>query len=257
VDIIAKRAVEYVPPNENSDTRLSAVTTGKRTVRSPRLGADAAWTWIRDWARWGLPHDDRQIQGAIRLAHFRAAKDFTPGGGNRAPAQRPQRHSQFGLGSRQVTGGSDHGTCRRHRIDGPSDAARRLRRRQGRARSACCQGLRRHGRGTAASRNTAAGRSLYLASPPALGAAAPRGAADGQYQLHVLPGDHAAPAGREDGAVLAPCVRDRQLEGRQLRSDTGADRSVPQPRHGQLSRPAAEGGEESLDDLLAGQQPEP
>src|SRR6266478_5196108 len=65
------------------------------------------------------------------------------------------------------------------------------------------------------------------------------------------------PAGREDGAVLAPSVRDRQLEGRQLRSDAGADRSVPQPRHGQLSRPAAEGGEESLDDLLAGQQPEP
>jgi hypothetical protein len=38
VDIIAKRAVEYAPPNENSDTRLSAITTGKRTVRSPRLG---------------------------------------------------------------------------------------------------------------------------------------------------------------------------------------------------------------------------
>src|SRR5262249_62116340 len=103
VDIIAKRAVEYVPPNENSDTRLPAITTGKRTVRSPRLGADAAWTWIRDWARWGLPHDDRQIQGAIRLAHFRAAKGFTPGAGNRAPAQRPHRHSQFGLGPRQVT----------------------------------------------------------------------------------------------------------------------------------------------------------
>jgi hypothetical protein len=42
VDIIAKRAVEYVPPNENSDSRLTAITTGKRTVRSPRLGADAA-----------------------------------------------------------------------------------------------------------------------------------------------------------------------------------------------------------------------
>jgi len=38
VDIIAKRAVEYVSPNENSDTRLPAITTGKRTVRSPRLG---------------------------------------------------------------------------------------------------------------------------------------------------------------------------------------------------------------------------
>src|SRR5262245_62616032 len=35
VDIIAKRAVEYVPANETSDIRLPAITTGKRTVRSP------------------------------------------------------------------------------------------------------------------------------------------------------------------------------------------------------------------------------
>jgi hypothetical protein len=34
---------------------VSVLTTGKWTVRSPRLGADAAWTRIRDWARWGLP----------------------------------------------------------------------------------------------------------------------------------------------------------------------------------------------------------
>src|SRR6516162_9900736 len=94
VDIIAKRAVEYVPPNENSDTRLPAITTGKRTVRSPRLGADAAWTRIRDWARWGLPHDDRQIQGASRFAHFRAEKGFSPGAGNRAPVQRPSQLHQ-------------------------------------------------------------------------------------------------------------------------------------------------------------------
>jgi hypothetical protein len=94
VDIIAKRAVKYVPPNENSDTRLPAITTGKRTVRSLRLGAGAAWTRIRDWARWGLPDDDRQIQGAFRFAHFRAAKDFTHGAGNRAPAQRPSQSHQ-------------------------------------------------------------------------------------------------------------------------------------------------------------------
>ena len=94
VDIIAKRAVKYVPPNENSDTRLPAITTGKRTVRSPRLGADAAWTRIRDWARWGLPDDDRQIQGAFRFAHFRAAKGFTHGAGSRAPAQRPSQSHQ-------------------------------------------------------------------------------------------------------------------------------------------------------------------
>jgi hypothetical protein len=32
VDIIAKRAVEYVPPNENSDTRLPAITAGSGLV---------------------------------------------------------------------------------------------------------------------------------------------------------------------------------------------------------------------------------
>jgi hypothetical protein len=32
VDTIAKRAVEYVPPNENSDTRLPAITTGSGLV---------------------------------------------------------------------------------------------------------------------------------------------------------------------------------------------------------------------------------
>ena len=52
-------------------------------------------------------------------------------------------------------------------------------------------------------------------------------------------------------------VRHRQLEGRQLRSVAGADRPVPQARHGQLSRPAAEDREEPDDDLLARQQPEP
>ncbi len=84
----------------------------------------------------------------------------------------------------------------------------------------------------------AAGRSLYPAAPSAGCVAARRTAADGQRQLHVLPGEHEAPAGREDGAVLAPRVRHRQLEGRQLRPDAGADRSVPPPRHGQLPRAA-------------------
>ena len=51
VDIIAKSAVEYVPPDENSDIRLTAITAGERTVRSPRLGPMAASTGIRDWAR--------------------------------------------------------------------------------------------------------------------------------------------------------------------------------------------------------------
>jgi pterin-4a-carbinolamine dehydratase len=32
--------------------------------------------------------DARQIQGAFRFAHFHAAKGFTRGAGNRAPAQR-------------------------------------------------------------------------------------------------------------------------------------------------------------------------
>ena len=52
-------------------------------------------------------------------------------------------------------------------------------------------------------------------------------------------------------------VRHRQLEGRQLRPAAGADRAVPQARHGQLPRPAADDREEPDDDLLAGQQPEP
>jgi hypothetical protein len=45
VDIIAKRTVEYLPPNETSDSGLPAITTGKRTVRSPRF---------RDWGVWPM-----------------------------------------------------------------------------------------------------------------------------------------------------------------------------------------------------------
>jgi hypothetical protein len=43
---------------------------------------------------WGLPDDDRQIQGAFRFAHFRAAKGFASSAGNRAPAQRPSQSHQ-------------------------------------------------------------------------------------------------------------------------------------------------------------------
>jgi hypothetical protein len=75
--------------NENSDTRLPAITTGKRTIRSPRLGPMPLGPGFAIEHGWGLPDDDRQIQGAFRFAHFRAAKGFTPGAGNRAPAQRP------------------------------------------------------------------------------------------------------------------------------------------------------------------------
>jgi len=53
VDIIGKRAVEYVPPNENSDTRLPAITTGSGLFGRRDWGADVAWTRIRDWGRWG------------------------------------------------------------------------------------------------------------------------------------------------------------------------------------------------------------
>jgi len=42
VDIIAKRAVEYVSPNENSDTRLLAITTGKRLFGRRDWGVGSA-----------------------------------------------------------------------------------------------------------------------------------------------------------------------------------------------------------------------
>jgi hypothetical protein len=42
VDIIAKRTVEYVPPNENSDSQVPAITTG-----SGLFGR-------RDFATWGV-----------------------------------------------------------------------------------------------------------------------------------------------------------------------------------------------------------
>jgi hypothetical protein len=79
VDIIANKTVEYVPLNENSDSGLPTITTGKRTVRSPRF------------CDWGLADDGRQIQSAFEFAHFRAAKGFTLGAGNRAPTQRPSQ----------------------------------------------------------------------------------------------------------------------------------------------------------------------
>ena len=79
------------------------------------------------------------------------------------------------------------------------------------------QGLRRHRRGIAAPRDATAGRPLYLASLPAIGAAARRGAADGQRQLHVLPGDHEAAAGRADGAVLMiHIIEDLSVDWRRL-----------------------------------------
>jgi len=43
VDIIAKRTVEYVPPNENSDSQLPPITTGKRTVRDFATGGSGRW----------------------------------------------------------------------------------------------------------------------------------------------------------------------------------------------------------------------
>ena len=58
-------------------------------------------------------------------------------------------------------GRSDHGTPRRHRSDGAPDAAGGIRRRPRRTRGARRQGLRGDGRGTAAPRDAASGRSLY------------------------------------------------------------------------------------------------
>ena len=68
---------------------------------------------------------------------------------------------------------------------------------------------------------------LYAAALSAGGIAARRAAADGQRQLDVSSGEHQAPAGREDGSLLAPCVRHRQLKGGQLRSAADADQALP------------------------------
>jgi hypothetical protein len=91
VDIIAKRAVEYVPPNENSDTPLPAITTGSGLFGRRDWGPMPLGPRFATGHGRGLPDDDRQIQGAFRFAHFRAATGFTPGAGNRAPAQRPSQ----------------------------------------------------------------------------------------------------------------------------------------------------------------------
>ena len=94
VDIIGKRAVEYVPPNENSDTRLPAITTGSGLFGRRDWGPMPLGPGFATGDGGGLPDDDRQIQGAFRLAQFRAAKGFTPGADNRAPAQRPSQSHQ-------------------------------------------------------------------------------------------------------------------------------------------------------------------
>ena len=78
VDIIGKRAVEYVPPNENSDTRLPAITTGSGLFGRRDWGPMPLGPGFATGHGWGLPDDVRQIQGAFRFAHLRAAKDFTP-----------------------------------------------------------------------------------------------------------------------------------------------------------------------------------
>jgi hypothetical protein len=77
VDIIAERAIEYVSPNENSNPQLSAITTGKRTVRSPRFC---------DWGAWPMTVGRFKAHVSSRISA--RANDFTFGAGNRAPAQR-------------------------------------------------------------------------------------------------------------------------------------------------------------------------
>jgi len=94
VDIFAKRAIEYAPPDENSDIRLLAITTGSGCFGRHNWGPMLLGPRIRDWAWWGLPDDGRQIHGAFRFAHFRAAKGFTPGAADRVSAQRPSQPHQ-------------------------------------------------------------------------------------------------------------------------------------------------------------------
>jgi hypothetical protein len=81
VDIIAERAIEYVSPNENSDPQPSAITTGKRTVRSPRF---------RDWGAWPMTVGRFKAHVSSRIS----ARRITFGAGNRAPAQHPSQSHQ-------------------------------------------------------------------------------------------------------------------------------------------------------------------
>src|SRR5882762_8432563 len=120
---------------------------------------------------------------------------------------------------------------RRHCVDGSPDAPCGLRRRPRRARSARGQGIRSDRRGVAPPRDTAVGRCLHPAPLSAGVVAAWRAAPHGQREHHVSPGEHETSARRENGAVLAPRVRHRQLQGGQLRSAVGADRPLPAARY--------------------------
>jgi len=139
----------------------------------------------------------------------------------------------------------------------PPDAPCGLRRRPRRARSARGQGIRSDRRGVAPPRDTAVGRCLHPAPLSAGVVAAWRAAPHGQREHHVSPGEHETSARRENGAVLAPRVRHRQLQGGQLRSAVGADRPLPQQGMGNYRDLLPDDRPKPDDDLLAGQQPEP
>ena len=169
------------------------------------------------------------------------------------PAYRPAVPVNYRQSSRRPANGQK----RRDRIDGAFDAQGWFQCQPRRARGAGCERLCGNRRGIAQSRDAAARRSIHAAALSALRVAPGRRTADGQRQLHVLPRDHAAPAGRENGVVLAPSLRHGQLEGRQLRPVARADPVVPRARHGQLPRPADDRREKPDHDFLAGQQSEP
>src|SRR5215468_10500880 len=99
----------------------------------------------------------------------------------------------------------------RYRLDGPPDAARWLWRVPCRVGGPCGQGVRSHGGGVVTPReSTGAGRGCPVSLLPQPRRAPGPGA--GPDQLGLSHGQHATAPGREDGPVLAPALRDRELE---------------------------------------------
>src|SRR5215470_10946140 len=159
--------------------------------------------------------------GSVRSVPLDAAVPGPPAPGRESPSETP-RWDKSSEGASQLKEWA-YGIPRGHCVDGPPDAPCGLRRRPPRARGTRGQWVRGDRRGAAPPRDTASSRHVLLAPLSAGVLAAGRAASDGQRELHVPPGEHETTAGRENGPLLAPCVRHRQLEGGQLRSAAGAE----------------------------------
>jgi hypothetical protein len=93
VDIIGERAIEYVSPNENSDPQLSAITTGKRTVRSPRF---------RDWGVWPMTVGRFKAHVSSRIFARRTTLPSAPATALRRNAHHNRNRTQAPNGIRSL-----------------------------------------------------------------------------------------------------------------------------------------------------------